>query len=134
LSLNKIVQVASMYVGAVVTSLQKAVLSTGGAEVVVYSTIHGAIGVLYPLTGKDEAGLLERLELSMRAEPTVGLVGRDHAAFRGSFAPVARVIDGDLCEAFSLLPPDRQGEIAEALERSPADVYKRLEDLRNRVC
>ena len=100
----------------------------------IYSTVHGAVGVLYPLSGKDEAGLLERLELSMRAEPSLSLVGRDHSSFRGSFAPVARVIDGDLCEAFSLLAPDRQGEVAEALERLPAEVSKRLEDLRNRVC
>jgi splicing factor 3B subunit 3 len=133
-SLNKVVQGANSYIGAVVTSLQKAVLSSGGAEVVIYSTIHGAIGVLYPLSGKDEAGLLERLELSMRAELSMSLVGRDHSSFRGSFAPVAQVIDGDLCEAFSLLAPDRQGEVADALERSPAEVSKRLEDLRNRVC
>jgi splicing factor 3B subunit 3 len=42
-------------------------------------------------------------------------------------------VDGDLCEVFSALPVARQRVIAAELERSIAEVGKRLEDQRNKV-
>ena len=39
--------------------------------------------------------------------------GRDHLAFRGYYYPQKSVVDGDLCEAFSLLGQDQQKGIAE---------------------
>ena len=129
---NKCVQVASFYVGAAVTSLQKAVLQPGGSEVVLYATVHGAIGALVPLAGKDEADLFVRLERALRGEAAAAsLVGRDHVSFRSSFVPVSH---GDLCEAFARLPFERQAALAADLDRTPAEVVKKLEDLRNRVC
>lgn len=46
---------------------------------------------------------------------------------------VKDVIDGDLCEQFSQLPAQKQKQIAEDLERSPGEVLKKLEDLRNQI-
>ncbi len=42
-------------------------------------------------------------------------------------------MDGDLCEAFSALPYSRQKAIAADLERTTAEVTKKLEDVRNRI-
>jgi splicing factor 3B subunit 3 len=39
--------------------------------------------------------------------------------------------DGDLCEQFSTLPVKLQKSIAAELDRSPAEVVKKLEDFRN---
>jgi splicing factor 3B subunit 3 len=41
------------------------------------------------------------------------------------------VIDGDLCEQFAMLPAETQQKIASALDRTPGEVQKKLEDLRN---
>jgi len=66
----------------------------------------------------------------MRTQNT-SLVGRDHLAYRGYYAPVMGVIDGDLCESFGLLPYPQQQAIAEDLEdRSVPDVLKKLEQMR----
>lgn len=42
------------------------------------------------------------------------------------------VIDGDLCEQFNSLEPAKQKAIASDLERTPAEVSKKLEDIRTR--
>jgi len=43
------------------------------------------------------------------------------------------VVDGDLCELFSSLPLESQRTIASDLDRSPAEVLKKLEDTRNQL-
>jgi splicing factor 3B subunit 3 len=48
-------------------------------------------------------------------------------------AQVKDVTDGDLCEQYSQLPLAKQKAIAEELERTPGEVLKKLEDIRNQV-
>ncbi|KAF2584811.1 hypothetical protein F2Q70_00037502 [Brassica cretica] len=57
--------------------------------------------------------------------------GRDHMAYRSSYFPVK--IDGDLCEQFPTLPIDLQRKIADELDRTPAEILKKLEDARNKI-
>ena len=45
--------IAHMYVGEMVTTLQKCTLIPGGSDALVYCTVGGAIGCLVPLTSKD---------------------------------------------------------------------------------
>lgn len=42
------------------------------------------------------------------------------------------MLDGDLCEQFNTLEPSKQKSIAEELDRTPAEVSKKLEDIRTR--
>lgn len=55
------------------------------------------------------------------------LTGRDHLAYRGAYAPVKGVVDGDLCNQFALLPMGKQAQIAQELDRSTAEVLKKGE-------
>jgi splicing factor 3B subunit 3 len=48
-------------------------------------------------------------------------------------AQVKDVIDGDLCEQFAQLPPNKQKSIADELEKSPGEILKKLEEIRNQV-
>lgn len=50
-----------------------------------------------------------------------------------SCAAFQNIIDGDLCESFALLPADAQKRIAEDFEKTPADLLKQLDDIRNRI-
>ena len=82
----------------------------------------------------------------LRIEATP-LCGRDHIMFRSFYAPVKvkikkknlytlffkNVIDGDLCEQFSLMSYNKQKVLSEELDRTPAEVLKKLEDVRNRI-
>lgn len=43
------------------------------------------------------------------------------------------VIDGDLCEQFPSLPADMQRKIADELDRTPGEILKKLEDIRNKI-
>ena len=61
------------------------------------------------------------------------ICGRDQLAFRSSYYPVKNVIDGDLCETFIALDAAAQKRIAEELDRTPGEVAKKLEDMRNRL-
>lgn len=42
------------------------------------------------------------------------------------------MIDGDLCEQYNSIEPAKQKSIAADLERTPAEVSKKLEDIRTR--
>jgi splicing factor 3B subunit 3 len=65
----------------------------------------------------------------MRAQ-NVSLVGRDHLAYRGYYAPIMRVVDGDLCEGFSGLAYSQQQAISSELDRTVGEVLKKLEQMR----
>jgi splicing factor 3B subunit 3 len=43
------------------------------------------------------------------------------------------VIDGDLCEQYPSLPADMQRKIADELDRTPGEIMKKLEDIRNKI-
>lgn len=125
-------QMVNFYVGQVVTGLSRMKLTAGGQECIVYSTISGSIGVLYPFSAKEEVDFFTHFEMYMRQE-TQNIIGRDHLSFRSYYSPVKNVIDGDLCEQFASLPLLTQMKIAENLSRTPGEVVKRLDDLRNRI-
>lgn len=61
------------------------------------------------------------------------LAGRDHLAFRSAYFPVREVVDGDLCGQFAALAPAKQQAVAAELDRSPGEVLKKLEEMRNKI-
>jgi splicing factor 3B subunit 3 len=132
---HKLTDVANFYIGDTVTALSKAALVPGGSEVLVYATLSGGLGVLLPFTSREDAEFFTHLEMHLRQEPgSASLVGRDHLAYRSYYAPVKAVVDGDLCDLFgSHLTQSRQTAVAEELVCTPAEVAKRIEELRNRV-
>ncbi|KAI9057487.1 hypothetical protein FKP32DRAFT_1615311 [Trametes sanguinea] len=120
---------AHFHVGDIITSLHKVSMVTGAREVIVYTGLHGTIGVLVPLISKEDVDFISTLEQHMRTEQ-LSLVGRDHLAWRGYYVPVKAVVDGDLCEMFARLLPHRQSVIAGELDRTVGEVLKKLEQLR----
>ncbi|KAL4425697.1 hypothetical protein ABPG75_009713 [Micractinium tetrahymenae] len=129
---NKLTTINNFHVGETVMALQRAVLQPGGRELIVYGTINGAIGVLYPFTSREDCDFFQHLEMHMRQEHPP-LLGRDHLAYRSFYFPVKDVVDGDLCEQFPQLPADKARGVAEELDRTPGEVLKKLEDIRNRI-
>eukprot|EP00048_Salpingoeca_helianthica_P016590 m.233134 g.233134 ORF g.233134 m.233134 type:complete len:1196 (+) comp18997_c0_seq1:31-3618(+) len=128
---QKAESIASFHIGETILTLQKVSLSPGGAECLVYSTLAGALGCLVPFTSKEDVDFFQHLEMSLRNEAPP-LLGRDHIAFRSAYMPCKGVVDGDLCEGFNALDSVRKRTIAEELRRSPGEVSKKLEDIRNR--
>ena len=51
------------------------------AQVLVYSTVMGAIGVVYPFTSREDVDFFSHLEMHLRQE-NPPLAGRDHLAYR----------------------------------------------------
>ncbi|KAF7366281.1 hypothetical protein MSAN_00884300 [Mycena sanguinolenta] len=84
------------------TSIHKTTLVAGACEVILYTAWHGTVGILAPLSSKDDVDFLSILEQQIRGEQGT-LVGRDHLSWRGYYAPVKGIVDGDLCETFHLL-------------------------------
>ena len=101
-------------------------------QVLLYGTISGGIGVLLPFGNALDLDLFTQLEMHMR-QATASLVGRDHLAYRSAFFPVKDVVDGDLCEMFARLPGAKQRAIGEETDRSPGELLKKLEDMRNKI-
>ncbi|SOV25506.1 splicing factor 3B subunit 3,putative [Plasmodium sp. DRC-Itaito] len=92
----------------------------------------GTIGAFIPYDNKEELELTQHLEIILRTEKPP-LCGREHIFFRSYYHPVQNVVDGDLCEQFSSLPYDAQTKIANDLERTPEDILRKLEDIRNKI-
>lgn len=129
---HKLSTVCSYFVAETITSISRCILTPGGSEVILYTTLLGTIGVLIPFTSKSDVEFFQLLEMTLRQELS-GLGGRNHMAFRGSFSPVCCTIDGDLCELFNQLGNEKKRQLAESLDRSVADIAKKLDDIRNRV-
>ena len=68
--------------------------------------------------------------LRIEAQP---LCGRDHVMFRSIYAPCKDVIDGDLCELYGTLDFNTQRILAEELDRTPPEVQKKLEQIRQQI-
>lgn len=128
----KLDHVVQFHVGDTVTALEKTTLSQGGSELICYSTMLGAIGAFYPFASREEVDFFQHLEMFVRAEKAP-LCGRDHMMYRSYHFPVQNCVDGDLCEQFMTLPNDKQRLIASELDRTPAEIIKKLEDMRNRL-
>lgn len=64
-------------------------------------------------------------------EGSYSIVGREQARYRGYYAPVRNVIDGDLCERFlDLLPAEQSFLCAELKTLQPDTVIRSLNDVR----
>ena len=124
--------IVQFHVGDTITSLQKVVLGPGCAEVILYTTLQGGIGALLPFSSKEDLELLQALEMHLRQEAPP-LCGRDQLFFRSAFFPIKGVVDGDFCAYFNRLPPDEQRTIASDLDRTPAEIAKKLEELASRI-
>ncbi|XP_057733272.1 spliceosome-associated protein 130 A [Arachis stenosperma] len=129
---NKVEEIVQFHVGDVVSCLQKASLIPGGGECIVYGTVMGSIGALHAFTSRDDVDFFSHLEMHLRQDHPP-LCGRDHMAYRSAYFPVKDVIDGDLCEQFPTLPMDLQKKIAEELDRTPGEIMKKLEEIRNKI-
>jgi len=126
----KLDTLCTYFVGEVVTGMTRASLVAGGAESLIYVTVTGRIGVLVPFASREDLEFYSQLENSLRTDaprPT----GREPQAYRSYYAPVKHIIDGDMCSSFSKLSFDQQKKIADKLDRTVAEVIKRLEDTRN---
>ncbi|KAB2596056.1 splicing factor 3B subunit 3-like [Pyrus ussuriensis x Pyrus communis] len=129
---NKVEEIVQYHVGDVVSCLQKASLIPGGGECIIYGTVMGSLGSLLAFTSRDDVDFFSHLEMYMRQEHPP-LCGRDHMAYRSAYFPVKDVIDGDLCEQFPTLPMDLQRKIADELDRTPGEILKKLEEIRNKI-
>ena len=118
--------------GEAITALQKTSLQDKGREVLIYATVNGAIGALYPFESRQDVDFFQHLEMHMRQEAPP-LLGRDHLAYRSAFVPVKDVVDGDLCSMFGRLPPEKAREVALGLDATPGEVLKKMENLMNRI-
>jgi splicing factor 3B subunit 3 len=118
------------YLGQVGTTITKAALAPGGKEVLLVSTITGGIFAFVPFTHKQDISFYQHLEMFLRQEAP-NLTQRDHLSYRSSFLPVKDTIDGDLCERFASMPYAKQQEFAADVDRTPAEILKKLEETRS---
>ncbi len=124
---NKLQSIANIHIGDIITSIQKVSMQSKGKEIMLYTTLNGAVGAIQALSSRDSVDFFQHLEMHMRQEAPP-LLGRDHLAYRSTYIPVKNIIDGDLCSQFGRLPVDTQKTIATELERTPAEVLKKIEN------
>lgn len=121
-----------MCLGEAATAITKCSLKSEGREVLLVSTITGGIYAFVPARSKEEVSFFQHLEMFMRQE-FVSLCQRDHLSYRSYFQPVRHTIDGDLCERYTSLPYAKQKELADDVDRSPTEIVKKLEEMRDFV-
>lgn len=127
---NKVELLTHYYLGEAVTSLVKSALVPGAPETMIASTITGGLYAFVPFTAKEDVKLYQHLEMFMRQE-CVNLCQRDPLSYRSYFQPVKDTVDGDLCERYGTMPYAKQKELADDVDRTPAEIMKKLEETRN---
>lgn len=128
---HKLDLMAHFFTNDIPTSLQKVQLVEGAREVLLWTGLLGTVGVFTPFINQEDVRFFQQLEFLLRKE-CPPLAGRDHLAYRSYYAPVKCVIDGDLCEMYYSLPHPVQEMIANELDRTIAEVSKKIEDFRVR--
>ena len=104
-------------------SIQKTSLVAGGRDCLLWSGLQGTLGILIPFVSREDVDFFQTLEQHLRSEDAP-LAGRDHLIYRSYYVPVKGVIDGDLCERYTLLPADKKQMIAGELDRSVREIGK----------
>jgi splicing factor 3B subunit 3 len=122
---NRLNLMCHFYTQDIPTSVAKASLVVGGQDILLWSGIMGTIGVFIPFVSREDADFFQSLEQHLRTEDPP-LAGRDHLIYRGYYAPVKGVIDGDLCERYTLLPNDKKLMIAGELDRSVREIERKI--------
>ncbi|KAJ5623551.1 Pre-mRNA-splicing factor rse1 [Penicillium lividum] len=120
------------YTQDIPTSLHKAQLVAGGRDIVVWTGFQGTIGMFVPFASREDVDFFQSLETQLAVQHPP-LAGRDHLIYRGYYAPVKGVIDGDLCEMYFLLPNNTKMMIAAELDRSVREIERKISDMRTRV-
>ncbi|KAJ7119578.1 mono-functional DNA-alkylating methyl methanesulfonate N-term-domain-containing protein [Mycena epipterygia] len=103
---HKTHMLAHFHVGDLLTSVHKTALVAGARDLILYTGLHGTLGIL------------------------ASLVGRDHLSWRGYYTPVKAVVDEDLCETFARLPAETQRVIAGELGCTVGEVLQKIEQMR----
>jgi splicing factor 3B subunit 3 len=129
---NKMEMIAQFHRGDLITSMKKSSLSGGSETLIVYATAMGAIGVFIPFETREEIDFFLHLEMYLRIEMTP-LCGRDHQMYRSAYGPVKCVVDGDLCEDFISLDATKQKVLSSELDKSPNEILKKLEEIKNKI-
>ncbi|MCJ1308465.1 pre-mRNA-splicing factor rse1 [Agyrium rufum] len=114
------------------TSIQKTSLVAGGRDVLFWTGLQGTIGMMVPFVGREDVDFFQTLEQHLRSDDAP-LAGRDHLIYRSYYVPVKGVIDGDLCERYSLLSNDKKQMIAGELDRSVREIERKIAEMRTRV-
>ena len=127
---NKLQCLTHYYLGDMITTMVRTSLIPGGTQVIIGATINGGIFAFLPLNSKEDVIFYQHLEMFMRQEHS-NLCQRDHLSYRSYFQPVKDTIDGDLCERFGSISYAKQKELSEDIDRTPAEILKKLEDTRN---
>lgn len=117
--------VCHFYAQDIPVSMTKTSLVVGGQDVLLWGGFMGTIGVLIPLVSREDADFFQSLEQHLRTEDPP-LAGRDHLMYRSYYAPVKGVIDGDLCERYTLLTQDKKQLIAGELDRSVREIERKI--------
>ncbi|KAI9771418.1 MAG: pre-mRNA-splicing factor rse1 [Candelina submexicana] len=129
---NRLALMSHFYPQDIPTSLQKTQLVAGGRDVLLWSGLQGTLGILVPFVSREDVDFFQTLEQHLRSEDAP-LAGRDHLIYRSYYVPVKGVIDGDLCERYSLLNSDKKQMIAGELDRSVREIERKISDMRTRV-
>lgn len=122
---NRLDLMAHFFTQDIPTSICKTNLIIGGQDVLLWSGLQGTIGVLIPFVSREDVDFFHTLEAHMRSEDPP-LAGRDHLMYRGYYAPVKGVIDGDLCERYLLLANDKKQIIAGELDCSVREIERKI--------
>ncbi|WBW74987.1 U2 snRNP-associated protein, WD repeat protein Sap130 [Schizosaccharomyces osmophilus] len=128
---HKLELLSHFYTNDIPTSMKKVQLVEGAREVLLWTGLLGTVGVFTPFINQEDVRFFQQIEFFLRKEVPL-LSGRDHLAYRSYYAPVKGVIDGDLCEMYYHLPREKQEVIASELDRTVAEISKKIEDFRVR--
>jgi splicing factor 3B subunit 3 len=124
--------IAQFHRGELITTIKRASLTGGSETVLVYGTTMGGIGVFMPFESREDVDFFVHLEMYMRLE-SPPLCGREHQMYRSAYGPVKCVLDGDLCEEFNNFELPKQKILAGELDKTPNEITKKLEELRNKL-
>ncbi|RLV93793.1 Pre-mRNA-splicing factor RSE1 [Spathaspora sp. JA1] len=124
---SKLSNLATIYVHDIPVKLLKV------DDAIIWTGLMGTITGLLPLLTTSEVEWLNKLQISMRNHTSFNILDKDHLKSRSYYDPVKCIIDGDLLEMYHILSQQDKLSISRSINRSPGEIEKKLESLRNRI-
>ncbi|KAJ3910783.1 CPSF A subunit region-domain-containing protein [Lentinula edodes] len=113
------------HIGDLVNSIYKVAMVAGGREILLYTGVHGTVGILVPFVSKEDVDFVSTLEQHLLTEQR--LFGwQKSVSWRGYYMPVKA---DNLCETFARLPGSKQNAITSELNRTVGEVLEKLDRL-----
>jgi len=125
-------KIASYFINEMIVTMMKFKFYNWKEQLIVYFTLNGTIGCLFPIQKKSENLLLKNIMINLRNN-VLNLTPYNILLYRSSYYPSKHIIDGDYCISYINLIDEQKKSLSSHLKVNPKSLERFLSELKFRI-